>query len=180
LLPRSNEGNIVDPLVLLLRLLHVGLGVFWAGSVLFTTIFLMPAVTELGPDGGKLMAALQRRRMLEVLPVVAILTIISGFWMYIRMAGGSAEWARSRPGMALGLGGVLAVVALLMGFVVMRPTQLKAAELGAEMAKIPEGPERAARAAELQKLRRRGATAAKTVAALLGVTVILMAVARSL
>lgn len=163
-----------------LRLLHVGLGVFWAGAVFFTTFLLMPAMLEAGPDGAKVMAGLQRRGMLVVLPVVAIITIISGFWMYFRISGGSPDWARSRTGMALGIGGATAVLALVLGFVVMRPTQMKTGEVAAALAASPEGPERAALAATLQKLRGRMVAVSRLVAFLILITVVLMAVARYL
>lgn len=163
-----------------LRLLHVGLGVFWAGTVFFTTFLLMPAMMEAGPDGAKVMAGLQRRGFMVVLPVVAIITIISGFWMYFRISGGSADWARSSTGMALGLGGVSAVLALVFGFTVMRPTQEKITTVAASLAATPEGPERAALAATMQKLRGRMVNGSRLVAFLLLISVVLMAVARYL
>ncbi|HEX9892290.1 MAG TPA: hypothetical protein VGA78_00135 [Gemmatimonadales bacterium] len=170
----------MDPLVLTLRLLHVGFGVFWAGAVMFSTFFLMPAVADAGPDGGKVMAALQRRRILEVLPLVALITIGSGFWLYFRMANGDPAWARSRVGMALGVGGLAAVLALIAGLTVMRPANLKAMALAASVMKMSEGPDRAAQMVVLQGLRRRGVLAARVIALLLMVTTALMAVARYL
>src|ERR687891_465683 len=47
--------------LILLRLVHVVFGALWVGMVVFTTFFLAPAVQDTGPDGGKVMAALQRR-----------------------------------------------------------------------------------------------------------------------
>ena len=164
----------------ILRLLHVGLGVFWAGAVFFTTFLLMPAMMEAGPDGAKIMAGLQRRGMLVVLPVVAIITIITGFWMYFRIAGGSADWTRSGTGMALGAGGVSAVLALILGFTVMRPAQARITTIAASLATTPEGPERAALGATMQKLRDRMVTMSRLIAYLLVITVALMAVARYL
>jgi uncharacterized membrane protein len=163
-----------------LRLLHVGLGVFWAGTVFFTTFLLMPAMKDAGPDGAKVMAALQRRGMLVVLPVVALITIVSGFWLYFRSSGGNADWARSPTGMALGLGGVTAVLSLIVGFTVMRPTQAKLTTMAATLATTPEGPDRAALAATMEKLRRRMVGGSHLVAFLLVITVVLMAVARYL
>ena len=163
-----------------LRLLHVGLGVFWAGTVFFTTFLLMPAMMDAGPDSAKVMAGLERRGMLVVLPVVAIITIVTGFWMYFRVSGGAADWARSPTGMALGVGGATAVLALILGFTVMRPTQMKTGSVAAALAATPEGPERAALAATLQKLRSRMVAGSRLVAFLILITVVLMAVARYL
>jgi uncharacterized membrane protein len=170
----------VDPLQVLLRLLHVGLGVFWAGTLIFTAVLLLPALSDVGPDGAKVMAALQRRGMVQILPIVAIITMITGFWMYIRMAGGTPDWARSRVGMALGTGGLLAVIAFLIGIVVMRPTVNRITQLSATLAQLPEGPERSERIATVQRLRQRSARTGQIVALLLALTTALMAVARYL
>jgi hypothetical protein len=170
----------VDIWTLVLRLLHVGLGVFWAGAMLFATFFLMPSLAEAGPDGAKVMAGLQRRRLLDVLPVVALITIATGFWMYFRIAAQSPEWARSSTGMALGIGGASAVLALLLGLTIMRPAQNRVGQLAARMASLPEGPDRAAVGLELSPLRRRIAGTSKVIAGLLIVSVITMAVARYL
>jgi len=38
----------------------------------------MPALAEVGPDSGKLMVALMRRRIPVILPIVALTTLVSG------------------------------------------------------------------------------------------------------
>ena len=78
----------MDPLVIVLRFVHVVFGALWVGMVVFTTFFLMPAIQEVGPDGGKVMAAVQRRGLMTVMPVLAIGALISGIWLYIRAAAG--------------------------------------------------------------------------------------------
>ena len=55
---------------LLARLLHVLSGAIWVGTVTFTSFFLMPAMMEAGPDAAKVMAGLQRRRFMDLLPLV--------------------------------------------------------------------------------------------------------------
>lgn len=167
-------------MTLLLRLLHVGLGVFWAGAMLFATFFLMPAMAEAGPDGARVMAGLQRRRLLEVLPAVALITIITGFWMYFRIAGQHPAWAASTTGMVLGLGGVAAVLALVLGLTVMRPAQNRLVALSATLAAMSEGAERAAAVALAGQLRQRIATFSRVIAGLLLIAVVTMAVARYL
>jgi hypothetical protein len=52
-------------LVITLRLLHIVLGAFWVGTLIFFALFLIPSVRDAGPDGAKVMAALQRRRFLD-------------------------------------------------------------------------------------------------------------------
>ena len=58
----------MDLLLLTARLLHVVLGVFWAGALIFTAVFLLPSIRDAGPDGAKVAAGLMRRRFLDVLP----------------------------------------------------------------------------------------------------------------
>jgi len=116
----------VDPLVIVLRLIHVVAGALWVGMVTFVTYFLQPALLEAGPEGGKVMAAVQRRGIMTVMPILAVATLVSGLWLYLRAAGGQhAEFARSGPGMAFGLGGLAAIAAFLTGMTVMRPAMMR-------------------------------------------------------
>ena len=168
-------------LILILRLLHIVLGVFWAGTLIFLAAFLVPSVKDVGPDGAKVMAALQRRRFLDVMPIVAALTILSGLWLYWRMSGGfNPAWVTSPIGLALGIGGLLALVAFGIGVGIMRPAALRAGALAELVAQSPEGMDRSAQLSTVQRLRRRSATAGRLVAALLTVATALMAVARYL
>jgi hypothetical protein len=168
-------------LVVTLRLVHIVLGAFWVGTLIFFALFLVPSVRDVGPDGAKVMAALQRRRFLDVMPAVAILTILSGIWLYWRLSAGfSSAWVSSPSGLALGFGGVLAVVAFLIGIGIMRPAALRAAALAQQAATAPEGQERSAQLAIVQQLRGRSVTAGRVVATLLALATALMAVARYL
>ncbi len=45
-----------------MRLIHIGLGVFWAGAIFFIVLFLEPSVRAAGPDGARVMQGLQQRR----------------------------------------------------------------------------------------------------------------------
>src|SRR6266487_87252 len=107
--------------MLMLRFAHVFFGALWVGMMAFQTFFLMPALAEAGPDGGKLMAALMRRRLPVILPIVALITLVSGFWLFQRLSGGAAAGLmRTSMGMAFGSGGAAALLAFLVGIVVMR------------------------------------------------------------
>ena len=66
--------------------------------VVFAATMLMPSVRDTGPDGGKVMLALLRRGYMTILPVAALLTIVSGFWMYMKlMSTVGPAWAGSMP-----------------------------------------------------------------------------------
>src|SRR5256886_15253199 len=102
--------------MLFLRFSHVFFGALWVGMMAFQTFFLMPALAEVGPDSGKLMAALMRRRLPVILPIVALITLVSGFWLFQRLPGGAAAGLmRTRMGLAVGSGGLAALLAFLLG-----------------------------------------------------------------
>jgi hypothetical protein len=164
--------------IILLRLLHVVSGVFWAGAVFFIASYLIPSVRDAGPDGAKVMQALQRRHVLEIIPAAAVLTILTGFMMYWRDAAGQAQWFRTPMAVTLGLGAVSAILGFVIGVLVMRASTIRAGVLAGSLGTLPQGPEKDARAAEVQRLRMRAASSARWVAALLGVAVACMAVAR--
>ncbi|MGH7529013.1 MAG: hypothetical protein ACREMN_01380 [Gemmatimonadales bacterium] len=115
----------------MLRLLHIGFGALWVGMMFFTVVFLTPAVMESGPVGGKLMAALQRRRIMVIMPIFALITLVSGMMMFNRLAGGQHSALMATPmGQALAVGAASSILAFLLGIIVMRPAMVKAAKLG--------------------------------------------------
>ena len=171
----------MDPLVIVLRFVHVVFGALWVGMIFFSTFFLMPAIQDAGPDGGKVMGAIQRRGLMTVMPVLAIGALISGIWLYVRAAAGMhAEFARSPVGMAFGLGGVAAIVAWVLGMAVLRPSMMKAMALGQSLGPSASADERQRVMGEAQRLRARAAAAGRATAYLLLVAVTAMAVARYL
>ena len=171
----------MDPLVIILRFIHVVSGAVWVGMVVFTTFFLMPAVAEAGPDGGKVMAGVQRRGVMTLMPILAIATLLSGLWLYVRAAAGMhAEFARSPVGMAYGLGGLAAMLGWLVGMIVLRPSMLKAMALAQSLGPSTSADERQRVTAEAQRLRTRAAAASRATAWLLLIAVTAMAVARYL
>jgi uncharacterized membrane protein len=171
----------VDPLVIVLRLIHVVAGALWVGMVTFVTYYLQPAVQEAGPEGGKVMAAIQRRGIMTVMPILAAATLVSGLWLYLRAAAGQhGAFARSGPGMAFGLGGLAAIAAFLIGVFVMRPAMLQAMALAQSLGPSATPEERQRVGAESQRLRARAGAVGKAVNHLLLFAVAAMAVARYL
>jgi uncharacterized membrane protein len=171
----------VDSLVVVLRLVHVVCGALWVGMVFLSTFFLLPAVEDAGPDGGKVVAAMQRRGLMTVIPILAIGALVSGIWLYLRASAGMpAEFGRSRMGMALGLGGLAAIVAWLLGMVVARPSMMRAMALPQSLGSSTSAEERQRVMNEVQRLRARSAASGRMTAYLLVFAVAAMAVARYL
>lgn len=156
-------------MLLVMRVLHIAMGVFWAGTMMFNAAFLMPAFRDAGPDGAKVAAALARRRFLDIMPWIAALTIVSGIWLYwFDSVGFRPPFMRSRMGISLGVGALAAVIAFILGVAVMRPAMNKAMRLGQDPAQQ----------AAAQALRVRAGILGRVIAALLGIAVAGMAVAR--
>lgn len=166
----------MDVPMIALRLIHILCGVFWAGSIFFIVSFLQPAVKASGPAGGQFMQRLVATRVLTIVPVLAMLTILSGGFLIWRVAGGSAEWMGSRTGITLSVGATASVVGFLIGFFVMRRATLQVLSIAQAAGGSPT-PEQQA---QIQALQRRARTSAVAVAHLLVVAVITMAVARYL
>jgi len=168
-------------LFLLMRFVHIVIGTFWAGTLIFAAGLLMPSVRDAGPDGGKVMLALMRRGYMNIIPAAAVLTLLSGFWLYWQdVTAGGAEWAGSLSARIFGVGALAALVAFAIGISVMRPNAMKLFALMESMATTPEGPARAALMEQTNAPRAKMTAAAPRVAVLLAVATACMAVARYL
>lgn len=167
-------------LTLVLRFAHVFFGALWVGMMAFQVFFLMPALGEAGPDAGKVMAALVKRRIPVIMPIIALIALVSGMWLFQRMSGGNMGALMATPmGQAFAWGGAAALIAFLVGIVVMRPAMMRSMELAESLSSVPQE-ERATRSAEIQRLRARGVVLGKVVTVLLLFALAAMAVARYL
>jgi hypothetical protein len=166
--------------ILVLRFVHVLAGVLWAGTGVFTSLFLMPSLMEAGPAAGPVMASLQKRKIMVLFPVLAVLTVLSGLRLiWIDSSGFSGPFMHSRGGMTFLRGGAAGLLAFLLGMTVTGPAMGRAAALTERLASAPEA-ERGALMAQAQALRARGAAAGKLIAVLLLIATAAMGVARYL
>lgn len=163
---------------LFLRIVHIVTGVFWAGTVFFIVSYLMPTFKAVGPDAAKVAGELRNRGMFNTVPMIALIAIASGLWMYMIRMGGTTDWARTREAMTLGTGALSAIIAVTIGWFGMRANTFKAGDLAAAAMNGPAGAERDAKMAEVQKLRGKAMMAGRAVATLLLITVVAMAIAR--
>ncbi|HKE92089.1 MAG TPA: hypothetical protein VKB45_17275 [Gemmatimonadales bacterium] len=117
-------------LLLLLRLVHILSGIFWVGTMMFNTAFLFPALKDVGPDAAKLGVALTKRRFPVIMPIVALLTILSGIWLFARVSGGfQSTFMQSHMAKALSFGAACAIIAFILGVVIVRPAMVQAMTL---------------------------------------------------
>lgn len=163
---------------IVLRLIHVFTGVFWAGTVFLLARFLLPSVRASGPAGDKVVQQLFLRKIGVAIPASAVLAVLSGMTMYWRNnAASSGAWAASRPGAVYGVGGAAALVALVLGAAIIGPSLEK-------VVKIQLAAEAASRAltadetATIGMLKARSGKMTGIAAMLLAITVAAMAIGR--
>jgi len=124
--------------LIVLRIVHIAGGVFWAGGALFMNFVVGPALGAAGPEGSKVMMTLHKRRYFDVLVVTALLTILSGLDLLRRDSSGfSAAWFRTPFGTGLSTGMLAAIIAFLVGAFLMRPALSRLAALAGQAAGAP-------------------------------------------
>jgi hypothetical protein len=165
--------------LLTLRLIHILGAIFWAGSLMFTSFFLIPVIRSSPAVAGQVMAGLQKRRLFIALPVVALLTIASGLRLLsIVSAGFSGSYFSTPTGRTLATAAVAATIAFLLSLLVSRPGFVRIGRLSASLAAVPDDVARQSIAAEMARLTRRVAISNALVVVLLMAAAVGMAVAR--
>jgi uncharacterized membrane protein len=167
-------------ITLLLRLIHILAGIFWVGAAFLIAGFLIPTVRATGRDGGLFMQHLMQKRRLPVFLMVAmLLTVLSGFAMYGRLAAATnGAWAETSPGIAYGVGGLAAIVGAVLGMAVSGSAARRMAAIGRRIAEA--GRPTAEQQADMERLQGRMALGSRLTAGLLLIAAGAMAIARYL
>jgi hypothetical protein len=165
----------MDFYVLVLRIIHIIGGAFWAGSAFLLTGWIAPTAGQLRPEGPKFMQRLiLGTRYITAIGIAAGLAMVSGLLLYWRASGGlQTDWMATGTGVMFTLGALAAIGAGVLGGLI-GSNGRKLAELGASF----EGPPSPEQAAELGHLQNRGANLGAANAVLLVVTLVAMASAR--
>src|SRR5262245_24878864 len=118
------------PMMLLLRFLHIVSGVFWVGGSLFAARFIMPSLKAAGPAAGPVLAELGKRRIPTSMMGASLVNVASGIWLMTLVSGGApGVWMGTPMGRTLGIGGGLAILAVIFGLAVVMPTNAKIARI---------------------------------------------------
>lgn len=141
-----------------LVLLHVFFGILWVGGAVTMGLFVLPSLLEAGPAAGPVMQGVIKRRFPVLMTVAGTVVVLSGLRMY--MLRFDPAWVTTPEGIALSLGAVLGLGAMVIGLFVQKPTVERMGKLTAELA-AAGGPPSPAQAAELAALRARLARVAK-------------------
>ena len=145
---------------LVLRLVHILSAITWVGSGVYTSFFLIPALSSSPAVMGQVVAGLERRRFFLVLQIVAGLTILSGLrLLWIDSAGFAGGYFASGTGRMFAISGGVAIIAAVLSFGVSRPAVIRAGAIAASLAASTDAGERERLTAQLAGLRRRGAIA---------------------
>jgi uncharacterized membrane protein len=112
---RGEEVASMD--VVILRVIHIGSGMFWVGGIFTFFLFVQPAVVAVGPDATRFtFQLLHHRRFGVVILGAAITTVIAGIWLLVITSNGlnpNVLFSTSRLGFTVG--GVVAIVTLAVG-----------------------------------------------------------------
>jgi uncharacterized membrane protein len=165
----------MNVLFLVARALHVVFAALWLGGVVVLMFFVEPAAESMGPEGGKLMGALQRKGIHIFMPSIAGLTVLLGLYLYWHFtAGFDPTISGSTGGIVFGIGGVLGIIALIIGGSVVGRGTKALGEMGPKLA-AADPATRAKLMGEMESIRGRVRTFGRLVVALVTVTTILMA-----
>lgn len=163
--------------LIVLRLIHILGGILWLGSGLFSLFFLQPAMTKAGPTAaGPIMANLQQRRMFTIMPIVALLVILSGIRLMMIMSSGNPQWFESAVGRTFSISSALAILSFLTGILIARPATVRMGKLS--QSSNPDAASKEARDAQVRSLQKRAAWSTQVAMGLLILAAAGMAVAR--
>lgn len=141
-------------LLIILRILHIVAGVIWVGGAIVLAEFVLPSIKAAGPAGGAVMRQIvEVRKVPMIMTNLAWLTVVAGFALYyLNMRGSANNWGASATGMTFGIGGILAVIAVIIGATVSKPAADKLGALGAQVQSAggPPTPEQVAAMQALQ------------------------------
>jgi hypothetical protein len=162
-----------DALIGILRIIHIVFGAFWVGGVVTTGFFLLPTVKATGPIGGQFVGQLMARTHLPtVLTAAGGITVLAGLILYwMKWAGGGFVG----PAVYYAIGGAIAIVVMVLGAAVAKPTATRLAALGQKIAG-QGSPPTAEQNAERGQLMNRLTSFAQINAVLLVIAIALMAI----
>ena len=150
----------MDIVVLVLRLLHIFGGVFWVGGTFMLAGYIEPTVRATGPEGGKFMQRLAGQSgFTQAMSVAGVANVLAGILLYWRDSGGlQLTWITTGTGLTFTLGGLLGIIAAVIGFGVSGAASRQLAELGKQIAAAggPPAPDKLAQMQTLQAKLRQG------------------------
>jgi uncharacterized membrane protein len=135
----------MDVYLVVVRLIHIVSAFLWFGTGFYSSVFLFPALVDLGDSGAQFVKALAKKRLFAIVfPASAGLTVLAGILLYLKPGEqgifSSAGWASISIGALAGLVAIVHGGAILgrMTGQYMQKAMSGSAQPG-ELAKLAEG-----------------------------------------
>lgn len=163
--------------LLVLRILHIGAGVYWVGSTLLLAVVITPALKATGGSGQKFVDYLiTKKRFGTESAGAGGMAGIAGLLLYWHDSQGfTSGWMQGNAGIGFAIGGVLGLIAFIFG--VLTDRKLKAmAGLREQLESAPSDE----KTSQLQALEKQQSTYLNICAGTLTLSLWTMAVARYL
>lgn len=103
--------------ILILRLVHIGVGAFWVGAVFTNVLFLQPTAMALGPDAAKFQFhLLKQRRFSTAILLSGATTVTAGvLLLWITSNGFDPDLLFGPSRLGFTVGGVMAILTFAFG-----------------------------------------------------------------
>ena len=171
----------MDPLLILLRIVHIGSAMIWFGGAVLGTFYFSPIGKALGPAAQPFFDAAEKRGFGILFPAAATLTVLSGLGLYWRDSSGlQLAWITSPSGLAFTAGGLAAIASLVGGFILIAPSMAEQSAVNNELARSGGGAPDAHQQARLDRVDRRMELATRIDFPLITFAALTMAVGRYL
>jgi uncharacterized membrane protein len=153
-------------MIVTVRAVHVIFAVAWAGAMFVLATIIAPIALRHDSEGAGRWTGMINLKLGPILGIAGMLTVLSGIYLMVVLHGQD----ETMSGLVLKAGAVAALLALLLGLIVGRPTGLKLVALNASAEGV-SSPEAAA-------LRRRVLLTSRVIAVLLVISALSMGVFR--
>ena len=160
-----------------LRVIHVVLGIFWAGTVLYASFVLLPVLKSLGPTIERPAVRGLMRVTSPIMSVISLIVLGTGITMVLRTRLSISALFSTGWGWAIFIAFIAVVIYLIAGFGILLPSGVRMDKLGRSI----EG--RQPTAAEIEQmghLARRISTVERTSSVAILIATILMPLLRFL
>lgn len=161
-------------LIWLLRIIHIGAGIFWVGGSLIMTFFVAPSIGAIGESGQKFVGHLMNNlKFSSRMAAASGSSILAGFILFWLDARAGEAWLRSDFATGLSIGAGFALIGFVAGMLFGRTTRAMV-QLGAQM----QGKPAPDQIAQMQKIQKQQAMYSIVSTVTLILAVVFMAIAR--
>jgi hypothetical protein len=161
-------------LIWLLRIIHIGAGVFWVGGSLIMTFFVGPSIGAMGDSGQKFVGHLMNNlKFSSRMAAASGSSILAGLILFALDARAGEAWIRSDFATGLSIGAGFALIGFAAGMLFGRTTRAMA-QLGAQV----QGKPTSEQLAQMQNIQKRQSTYSMVSTVTLLLAVVFMAIAR--